>query len=149
MRKVTIILLGVLAFTTQGFGQTKPTKDESLKAHIIALDIAGWEAWKNKDVTWFQDNTAEDFISISAEGISNRAEVIKSVPVDCDIKSYSLDDFKFMKLNKNTVVIIYIATQDGTCSGKKMSAKVQASVTYVKRAGKWLEAVYMETTITP
>jgi hypothetical protein len=39
----------------------------------------------------------------------------------------------------------YTAMQDGVCSGKTIPAKVRASVVYVKRGGKWLAALYMET----
>ena len=39
----------------------------------------------------------------------------------------------------------YTAMQDGACSGKIIPGNVRASVVYVKRGGKWLEALYMET----
>jgi hypothetical protein len=132
MKKAITILLSFITLATAAFSQTKTAEATKLEALITALDKAGWEAWKNKDVSWFQANAAEDFLSISSEGISNKADVIKSVPIECDIKSYSLDDFGFVELNKNTVVITYIATQEGICGGKKNPAKVRASATYIK-----------------
>lgn len=133
--------------STAGFGQTTISKNIKLEAQIIALDKSGWEAWKNKDATWFQTNTTEEFLSISSDGISTKADVIKSVPVDCNIKSYSLDDFKVIMLDKKTIVLTYVTTQDGICGGKKIPAQLRVSATYVKRGEKWLEAVYMETAI--
>ena len=40
-------------------------------------------------------------------------------------------------------LLTYIATQDGVCAGKAITPKVRATVSYVKRGGKWLEAFYM------
>lgn len=148
MKKIILVLICNMLVSTVVIAQKRSIADANLETHIIALDKAGWEAWKNKDVSWFRTNTTEDFLSISSEGISNKTDVLQSVPVDCDIKSYSLDNFKFVKLNAHTVTIIYNAVQDGTCNGTKIPAKVRATVTYVKRGDKWLEAVYMETAIT-
>ena len=37
--------------------------------------------------------------------------------------------------------------QDGYCGDKKLAEKIRASVNYIKRGGKWLEAFYMETPV--
>jgi hypothetical protein len=80
--------------------------------------------------------------------MSNKAEVIKSTPVDCDVKSFSFDNFKFVMLNESAVLLTYTVIQDAVCGGKKIAPRARASVNYVKRNGKWLEALYMETPIT-
>jgi hypothetical protein len=59
---------------------------------------------------------------------------------ECEIKSYSLDNFKFLMLDKNSALITFTAMQDGVCSGKTIPANVRASAIYVKRGGKWLVA---------
>ena len=145
MKKTIIILISFLAIAANTFGQTKTSKEENIKEQIIALDKSGWEAWKNNTAEWFQNNTTEEFLSINAEGVSNKAQVVKSIAADCDVKSFSLDNFKFVMLNENTVLLTYIATQDGVCGGNKLTSKIRATVNYVKRGGKWLEALYMET----
>ena len=147
MKKSLNLLFIALVFNIACFGQTT-LNDAKLKAKIIALDRSGWQAWKDKDVKWFKNNTTEGFLNITSEGVSNKADVIKSTPVDCNVKSFSLDDFKFVMLDENTVFITYIATQDAECGGTKLPAKVRATVTYVKRNGKWLEALYMDTPVT-
>ncbi len=141
-------MFSTVTFISNVFSQAKASNFENVKAQIIALEKAGWEAWKNKNPEWFKLNTAEGFISVNSEGISNKSEVVKSVATDCDVKTVSIDNFKFIMLNKETVVLTYIATQDGVCGNSKLPAKVRASATYVKQGSKWLEAFYMETPVS-
>lgn len=147
MKKTLIILLSALTVGTTGFAQTKMSKNASLEKHIIALDISGWEAWKNNNVKWFETNTAAEFMAINGGVISTRAEVIKYTPSGCQVKSYSLDDFRFVVLSENTVLLTYTAFQDAICDGKKIPEKVRAAVTYIKRGGRWLEACFMDSPI--
>jgi hypothetical protein len=145
MKKMIIVILIAIAALSFAFGQTKVSNDLKLEAQIIALEKAGWEAWKNKDSSWTRDNVTEEFLLVNSEGVSTKTQVVKSTATDCEVKSYSLDNFKFVTLDKDSVLITYTAMQDGVCSGKTIPANVRASVVYVKRGGKWLEALYMET----
>ena len=128
-------------------GQSGKSKDEQLKEHILSLDVAAWNAWKNKDVAYFKANTTETFQSAGAYGISNKTDIITKTFVECNLHSFSLDDIGFIKLNKKTVMLTYIATQDAECGGEKIAPKVRGSVTYVKQGGKWLEAFYMDAPV--
>ena len=148
MKKLLNILLVTLVFNTAGFAQTTISKNKKLEAKIIALEKSGWNAWKKKDAGWFKANTTGEFLSINSDGISNKAQVVKSTPIDCNVTSFSLDNFKFVMLNEHVVLLTYTSIQDGECGGKKLTSKIRASVNYVKRNGKWLEAFYMETPIT-
>ena len=119
--------------------------DKNIESQIISLEKAGWEAWKNNNAEWFQSNTTEEFLSINSSGVSDKEQVVNSTPTACDVKSVSIDNFKFVMLSENTVVLTYIAIQDGVCGEKKLAEKIRVAVNYVKRNGKWLEALYMET----
>jgi len=142
------ILISLIAFTamTTSFSQSTMSKDDKLKAHIIDLENAGWNAFKTKDAGWFKVNTTDEYLQVTEEGITNKVEVINSLS-DCQVKSFLLKDFKMVKFDKKTLVLIYTATQDGVCGGEKLPHKVQVSVNYVKRGGKWLEAFYMDAAI--
>jgi hypothetical protein len=142
MIMILAIAIGALSFA---FGQTKTANDSKLKGQIIALETAGWEAWKNKDSSWTRDNVTAEFLLINSDGVSNKAQVIKATATDCEIKGYSLDNFNFVTLDKDSVLMTYTAKQDGVCNGKTIPANVRASVVYVKRGAKWLESLYMET----
>jgi hypothetical protein len=145
MKKKIMIMMIAIAASSVALGQTTMSKDSKVEAQIIALEKAGWEAWKNKDSSWTRDNVTEEFLLINSDGVSNKTQVVKATATDCEVKSYSLDNFKFVTLDKDSVLMTYTAMQDGVCSGKTIPANVRASVAYLKRGGKWLEALYMET----
>jgi hypothetical protein len=81
---------------------------------------------------------------MNSDGISTKAEVVKSITADCKVTAYSLASFKFSMLDENAILLTYTATQDAVCGGKKAPATLQVAVNYVKRGGKWLEAMYMQ-----
>ena len=147
---IKILLLSIIipAFNVSSFGQAKKTGFEKLKEQIIASEKAGWEAWKNKNEEWFKINTTENFLNVSRDGISNKEQVVKSTATGCEVKSVSIDDFTFVSLNKETVVLTYMAHQDGVCGNSKLPAKLRVSATYIKQEGKWLEAYYMEAPVS-
>ena len=60
---------------------------------------------------------------------------MKSTAKDCNVKTVSLADFTFIVLNKETVVLTYIATLEGVCGTSKLGT-VRASATYIKQEEK-------------
>ena len=119
-------------------------EDSKVETQIIALEKQGWEAWKNKDTAFFQTYLTDDALSVNASGIFEKAEILEYYG-SCDVKSYSLDNFKFRMLEKNSALITFTATQDAVCGGEKNPSTVRASSVYVKRGGKWLNSFYTET----
>jgi hypothetical protein len=103
---ITVIIL----FNFPGMCQSKVPDTKNLENKIVELDKAGWEAWKNKNAGWFVLNTTENFVSINSDGISDKSQVIKSISSDCNVKSYSLGQIKFILINENSVFLTYIAT---------------------------------------
>lgn len=150
MKRLMMILMVAVAASSVAMGQAKISKDanKSLETQIVALDKAGWEAWKNKNAAWYQTNVTEDFLNITAEGVANKSQFIKDL-TSCEVKSFGFDNFKFVTLDKDAVLMTYTAMVDGVCGGKTIPANVRSTVVYVKRGGKWLESLYMETPIAP
>ena len=144
MRLLLVLTLTLLAVPTYADTQTKDIDEGALGKQIIELDKQGWEAWKNNDPKWFIENTTESFRSISSDGISTKADVVRGTPKDCQVAAYSLANFNFTMLDKNAVLLTYTATQDAVCGGKKAPSLLRVAVNYVKRNGKWLEAMYMQ-----
>lgn len=146
MKKILMIMVIAIAASAIAFGQTKMSKDKgnSVETQIIALEKQGWEAWKNKNSSWFQTNLTEDALFVSSDGVANKSQIVKFMGSECEIKSYSLDNFQFLTLDKNSALITFTAMQDGVCSGKTIPANVRASAIYVKRGGKWLLAYYTD-----
>ncbi len=145
MKRIMMILMIAIGISSVAFGQTKMSKDSKVEAQIIALEKAGWEAWKNKNAAWYQTNLAEDALQVNREGVLSKSQIVKVAGTDCEIKSFSLDNFKFLMLDKNSALITFTGMQDGVCGGKTIPAKVHSTSVYVKRGGKWLNALYTET----
>ena len=143
MKRIVMMLMIAIGASSVAFGQTKMSQDGKVEAQIIALEKAGWEAWKNKDVSWFQTNQADDALTVHADGVTNKSQAIKDVAA-CEVKSVSLDDFKFLMIDKDAALITFVGTQDAVCAGKAQPATVRASSVYAKRGGKWLNVFYTE-----
>ena len=70
--------------------------------------------------------------------------MVRGVPTDCRVTACSLADFQLTALDENVVLLTYTATQDAVCGGEKAPSSVQVAVNYVRRGGRWLEAMYMQ-----
>jgi hypothetical protein len=107
------------------FSQTNATIEKTLESN----EKAGWQARKDHDakqaVAWFTDDT----ISI-ADGwvFKGKEQLVKSITdTRCVDNSFSLSDFSYMWLDKDTVVMTYTGAQDTTCDSKKQGGKVFAT----------------------
>ena len=144
MRLSLVLALALLTAPTYANAQTKDIDEGALEKQIIELDKQGWEAWKNNDPNWFIENTTDSFQSISSGGISAKADVVRDAPTGCLVATYSLTDFNFTMLDRNAVLLTYAVTQDAVCGGEKAPSSLTVAVNYVKRDGRWLEAMYMQ-----
>lgn len=127
------------------YTETEAASDNSsVESEIIALEKKGWEAWKNKDADFFRKFLTDDALSVNSGGVSDKAQILKSYG-ECDVKSYSLSEFKFRMLDKNSALLTFTGTQDAVCGGEKAPSSVYATSVYVKRGGKWLNTFYTET----
>lgn len=121
------------------------TKAQSQKI-IIATERKLWEAWKNKDAKAFRANLSADSVQISDTGTSDKAAIVKAMAEsDCEVRSFSLSDWKVTFLASNVAIVSYKGAQDATCGGQTVPPAVWASSTYVLRGGKWLAASHQET----
>ena len=116
----------------------KPTAAAPTKDALMALEKSGWEAWKNRDSKWSEENYSAKGIGFGKDGRQDKAAMIKAMAdAKCDIKSYSLSDDKMTMLGADVAVLTFKGTQDGTCDGKKVPAAVWASSVYVREGDKW------------
>ncbi len=146
MKKILMVLMIAIAASSIALGQTKMSKDKnsSVETQIIALEKASWEAWKKKDGSWFQNNTTDEWLLVNNVEVETKTELIDGIATDCEVKSFSLDNFKFVMLTKDSAFITYKAMQDAVCEGSTLAKNVHSSAVYVKRGGKWLQSLYME-----
>ena len=92
---------------------------------------------------------AADGIMVGEQGVGTKGDVTKMMAsMPCEIKSYSLSDWKLAMIDSNAAMITYKGTIDGTCAGQAVPA-VWASSVWVNRGGKWMAFSHQETPIKP
>ena len=124
------------------------SKAQTLKK-LSANETKLWDAWKNKDAKPFQMWLAADSIMVGEQGVGTKGDVTKMMAsMPCEIKSYSLSDWKLAMIDSNAAMITYKGTIDGTCAGQAVPA-VWASSVWVNRGGKWIAFSHQETPIKP
>ncbi|HSK70531.1 MAG TPA: nuclear transport factor 2 family protein [Pyrinomonadaceae bacterium] len=135
-----------IAATSVTFGQMKKVNDtnNSVETRIIALEKQAWEEWRNKNRAFVQNYLSDDAFFVYGDGVVDKPQIVKAIG-SCEFNSYSLDNFKFLNLDKNTALLTYTAKQDIVCDGKTQPAMIRSTSVYVKRGGKWLAAFYTET----
>ena len=145
MERLLVFLVVAIGMTGAAFGQSNPPSWDRVGARIVALENAGWSAWSNKDRKWFVQNTLPEAVWISSSGVTDKAQYLNDLATDCEVKGFELSDQKVTLKSSDLVITTYTATQDGVCAGQKLPERNRASVVYVQRGGRWLEALYMET----
>jgi hypothetical protein len=145
MRRIALTALGfvLLLSGVQLFSQMNATVEKALQSK----EEAGWQAWKDHNAKPVEASFTDDSISIADGGVfKGKQQVLKSITDSrCVVNSFSLSDFSYMWLDKDTVVMTYAATQDATCEGKQQAAKVLATSIWQKKGGKWLSPFHQET----
>ncbi len=147
LKNILVICIATLISIMNISCQKKFDDSKDIQEKIIKLDKAGWEAWKNKNGEWFEQNTTSNFVSISAEGVSVKKDVINATISNCNVNSYELKNIKFIMLSEKSALLTYKVIQDGTCNGAKLNSKIQVAANYIFQNDKWLEAFYMESKI--
>jgi uncharacterized protein (TIGR02246 family) len=119
-----------------------------LQADLMAIEKSLWTAWGKKDGEPFKKSLTADAVEVVAGTTPTfgRDAVVKDITsLPCELRSFAHQDARLRKLAKDVVILSYTATQDATCSGKKMPPKVFATSVYVLQKGKWMQTQYQET----
>lgn len=115
------------------------------QSDIEAKERQVWDAIKSKNWDAFGGMLAEDFVYVSSEGVSNKANTLEGVK-KYDLAEYTFADIKFLKVDADLAVITYTSTEKSAYEGKPIPGKpTRASSAWVNRGGKWLMAYHQET----
>lgn len=126
----------------------KPVAAVPTKEALMAIEKSGWEAWKNRDAKWTEDNYSDKGFNLGGTGRTDKAAMIKSMAAQkCDIKSYSLTDDKLQMAGPDVAILTFKGAQDATCDGKKSPANVYSVSMYVREGDKWKAMFYAETAV--
>jgi uncharacterized protein (TIGR02246 family) len=119
-----------------------------LQTELMAQEKSLWTAWAKKDAAPFKKLLTADAVEIIAgtAPATGLDAIVKDITShNCEMKSFAHQNPKLRKLGADVVVLTYTATQDTTCEGKKLPAKVFATTIYVRQKGKWMQTQYQET----
>lgn len=127
---------------------SKPAAAVPTKEALMAIENAGWEAWKVRDAKWIEENYSDKGFNLGSTGRIDKATMIKMTTTQkCDIKSYSLSDDKLQMAGPDVAILTFRASQDATCDGKKSPAAVWSVSVYVRDGDKWKAAFYSESPV--
>jgi uncharacterized protein DUF4440 len=163
-RHLPLAALLVLAFATLCFAQPQASASPSpspaakpkprmskaaLLKKLSANETKLWDGWKNKDAKPFQMLLASNGVMIGEEGIGTKDDVVKMMAsMPCEVKSFTLSDWKLSMVNADAAVITYKGAADGTCGGQPIPTTWSSSL-WVSRKGKWLAFSHQETPVKP
>jgi uncharacterized protein (TIGR02246 family) len=148
MTRLIIVLLLVAVAGSVSLGQTR--RDSSIQAEIVALEKRAFEAWKNKDKKYFEENMSEDGQFLDLNGVGAKAQYVKAIiENNCTVGTYALDNTKVTTISKDVALLTYRYSHDAVCGGNPEVSPIWASTMYVKRGGKWLIAFHQEIPAAP
>lgn len=129
-------------------GLVPPAMAADLQTELMAQEKSLWTAWARKDGEPFKKHLTADAVEIIAgtAPATGLDAIVKDITShNCEMKSFAHQNPRLRKLGADVVVLTYTATQDTTCDGKKLPAKLFATVIYVRQKGKWMQTQYQET----
>jgi len=158
MRKLSILLilvttLLILVTTATVALAQEPAKPASAQSdaqktaanNIIGMEQQFWEALKNKDGKFFEANLPDDLVAVGIVGVLTKSTAVNLFfKMPCEVRSFTLTDFKVTFFTSETAFVTYKAATDGSCAGKSVPT-VWASAVYVRRHGRWLKVSHQET----
>src|ERR1043165_495101 len=131
-RYLPLTAILIMAFASVCFAQpqaspspapTAKPKARMSKAALLkklsANETALWNAWKNKDAKPFQMWLSADGVMIGDQGVGTKGDVVKMMAsMPCDVKSFTLSDWKLSMVDADAAVLTYKGAADGTCGGQ-------------------------------
>jgi hypothetical protein len=105
------------------------------------------DAFVSRDAGTLRKLMIADHISITPyAGREGRDKQIQSLP-NYTIEKYSTEKMKANAIAKDVVLLTYEVRYSGTYKGKALAPRSMASSIWVRRDGRWQEAVYQETPV--
>lgn len=120
--------------------------DAALKDELVALERQSWQAWKSHDGRFFEGFLSDDHVDVGFGGVSDRKTVIAGVAGGgCTVTSYAVDHFTLTRFGTDTAVLTYHAVQDTLCGKVRVPSPTWVGSLFVRRDGRWLNAVFQQT----
>ena len=122
---------------------TAPTKDA-----MVTLEKSLYEAWKHKDLQFWNTFFSGEFVGYGSFGKLDKASATKEFTnADCEIRSYTLSNEQMRPLGDDAALITYKNTVDGTCGGQQLPNDSWAASVYVREDGNWKAAFHAQAPV--
>ena len=162
MKSLCVIILTAIAAPL--FGCSAPaasTNNSSVNANtsqaqagasavetLKALETRAFEAYKNKDASYFEVFLPETFVE-SANGLRlDKAATIRSIAEHkCDITSFAFSDEQLTNVGAATAILTMKVATDGSCKGQKMPTSFISASLYVRSGADWKGAWHGEVAV--
>lgn len=119
---------------------------DGLDSLLVGLERQSWVAWQARDGAFYQHFLADDHVETGSTWLAGKSDVVGFVGSRiCVVERYSLDRFHLTRFDENTALLSYHASQSTTCNGARVPSPVWVSSLFVRRDGKWLNALYQHT----
>lgn len=108
--------------------------------NLVYMTYSGLEAYKKKDMAWFEARTHDNAVSIDPTGsVSGRSQMLESMKND---KS-TIENLEIESINANVtgdtgVVIVMYDMRGKAPDGTDISGKYRISRNFVRENGKWM-----------
>jgi len=124
-------------------------QDSKFENELISKEKQSWEAWQKRDGKFFANFLSDDHVEVGSSGLAGKDAIVSFVgsPM-CKVESYKVDKFKVVFFRRDLAVVNYFAEQDTTCNGEKVPSPAWASSVYIKRKGRWFNALYQQSAAT-
>lgn len=162
MKSLLLIILSALVATLIGCGgpaanlnttssnintsavSAEPATIDTLRA----LETKAFEAYKNKDIKFFEGFLTERFVQSANGRRLNREAAIKAITEHkCEIKSFSFSDEQLTNVGATTAIITLKVAADGTCDGRAIPSPFISASLYVRNGADWKAAWHGEVPI--
>lgn len=115
---------------------------------IVTVEKKLWDTWKAQDRKGFEEGISAKFFANGRAGQMDREAYIKGAfDPPCKVESASAGSMKAMEINKDLTMIIYRASQKGTCGTDKLPENVMSVSIYGRENGKPMAMYYMENPV--
>ncbi|HEY0437631.1 MAG TPA: nuclear transport factor 2 family protein [Phenylobacterium sp.] len=145
----TILIAAATAILALGAGVVRAAPSASgnsgLEAELIAMEKQSWVAWQGHDAAFFDRFLSDDHVEMQGFGPTGKAPVVAGVKSGCTVTSYQVDHFKLTRFGPDTALLTYRAEQDTTCGPGKVPSPVWATSLFVRRGGRWQNALYVHS----
>jgi len=118
------------------------------RAELIAAENSAYDAWKNKNGSFFDDFLTTGFMGFGDQGRQDKAGAVKEIAEsNCQVNTYSLSDEAVTIMGSDGAILTFKATTDGTCDGQKIPGRSWGATIYVRDGEKWKAAYHNEIPI--